>query len=399
MGNPETKHTSYDVIIVGGAMMGASVAWFLSHNPDFSGRILVVERDPSYQWASTTHTNSCLRQQFSLNVNIKISQYGFEYIDSFKDHIGDMNAPDIGFHDFGYLYLADNDEFARTLRRHQSLQNTLGAGTQILTRDQIAAKFPFYHLDDIILGTHNPLNEGYFDGITVFDWWRRKARAAGVEFIADTVVGLDRNRHRITGVRLKSGQSLTCNHLINCAGTRAAQLAKMAGIDIPVEPRKRFTFVFDAAKPLNRDLPLTVDPSGVHMRTDGAYYMAGCAPDDDCAVDYDDFTMDHTIWMDKAWPAIAARIPQFEAVKVVNQWVGHYAYNTLDQNAIIGPHPDVGNFIFVNGFSGHGLQQSPAMGRGVSELIIYGGFRTLDLTPLGCTRIIENKPLTEQAVI
>jgi glycine/D-amino acid oxidase-like deaminating enzyme len=173
----------------------------------------------------------------------------------------------------------------------------------------------------------------------------------------------------------------------------------MAGLHIPVEPRKRFTFVFDAAQPLDRDLPLTIDPSGVHVRTDGAYYMAGCAPDDDCAVDYKDFDMDHTIWMDKAWPAIATRIPQFDAVKVVNEWVGHYAYNTLDQNAIIGLHPDMDNFIFVNGFSGHGLQQSPAMGRGVSELIIYGRFRTLDLTPLGCGRIVENKPLTEQAVI
>ncbi len=393
------KHTTYDVIIVGGAMMGASVAWFLSQNADFDGRILVVERDPSYQWASTSHTNSCLRQQFSMETNIKISQYGFEFIDDFKNNIGDMAAPDISFHDFGYLYLADTDSFAKRLRCNQRLQNALGAGTQVLSRDQIAAKFPFYQLDDIVLGAHNPLNEGYFDGITVFDWWRRKAKRAGVEFIADAVVGLERNAHRIIGVRLQSGQSLRCNHLVNCAGPRALELAKMAGLHIPVEPRKRFTFVFDAQKPLDRDLPLTIDPSGVHVRTDGAYYMAGCAPDDDCAVDYDNFDMDHSIWMDKAWPAIATRIPQFDAVKVINEWVGHYAYNTLDQNAIIGPHPDVDNFIFVNGFSGHGLQQSPAMGRGVSELITYGAYRSLDLTPLGCGRIIENKPLTEQAVI
>ncbi|MFK5998573.1 MAG: FAD-binding oxidoreductase [Rhodobacterales bacterium] len=393
------KHTAYDVIIVGGAMMGASVAWFLSQNADFDGRILVVERDPSYQWASTSHTNSCLRQQFSLDTNIKISQYGYEFIDNFKENIGDMTAPDISFHDFGYLYLADTDSFAKRLRCNQRLQNALGAGTQVLSRDQIAAKFPFYHLDDIVLGAHNPLNEGYFDGITVFDWWRRKAKSAGVEFIADAVVGLERNAHRITAVQLQSGQSLRCNHLVNCAGPRALELAKMSGLHIPVEPRKRFTFVFDAQKPLDRDLPLTIDPIGVHVRTDGAYYMAGCAPDDDCAVDYDDFDMDHSIWMDKAWPAIATRIPQFDAVKVINEWVGHYAYNTLDQNAIIGPHPDVDNFIFVNGFSGHGLQQSPAMGRGVSELITYGAYRSLDLTPLGCERIIENRPLTEQAVI
>jgi glycine/D-amino acid oxidase-like deaminating enzyme len=127
--------------------------------------------------------------------------------------------------------------------------------------------------------------------------------------------------------------------------------------------------------------------------------MVGCAPDNDIAVDYTDFDMDHNIWLDKVWPAIATRIPAFEAVKVMHEWVGHYAYNTLDQNAIIGPHSEIDNFVFVNGFSGHGLQQAPAIGRGVSEFITYGAYRTLDLSPFSYTRIVEEKPLTEKAVI
>ncbi|MDP5361720.1 MAG: FAD-binding oxidoreductase, partial [Paracoccaceae bacterium] len=138
---------------------------------------------------------------------------------------------------------------------------------------------------------------------------------------------------------------------------------------------------------------------GVHMRTDGTYYMAGCPPDDDPAVAYDDFVEDHSIWEEKVWPTVATRIPQFEAIKLRNSWVGHYAYNTLDQNAILGPHDSVENFIFVNGFSGHGFQQSPAMGRGTAEWITYGEYRTLDLTPFHFGRIARGEAFMEKAVI
>ena len=151
--------------------------------------------------------------------------------------------------------------------------------------------------------------------------------------------------------------------------------------------------------PLDRDLPLTVDPSGVHFRSEGNYYLAGCAPEEDVAVEYDDFLEDHAIWEEKVWPAIAHRIPQFEAIKVINSWAGHYAYNTLDQNAILGPHSIVVNFLFVNGFSGHGIQQSPAMGRGIAELITYGEYRSLDLSPFSYDRIEKNEKFVERAVI
>ncbi len=173
----------------------------------------------------------------------------------------------------------------------------------------------------------------------------------------------------------------------------------MAGIKLPVEPRKRYTYIFAAENPLDRDLPLTIDPSGVHMRSDGQNYLAGCPPDIDPAVDYDDFEQDHSLWEEKVWPAIATRIPQFEAIKLINSWAGHYAYNTLDQNAILGPHTETKNFFFANGFSGHGFQQAPAMGRGVAELLTYGEFRALDLSPFSYARIPANQPFVEKAVI
>lgn len=209
----------------------------------------------------------------------------------------------------------------------------------------------------------------------------------------------DAARKRIDSVTLKSGQVVSCGTVVNASGPRAVLTSRMAGIEIPVEPRKRYTFVFDAEQPLDRDLPLTIDPSGVHIRTDGTYYLAGCAPNEDRAVDYDDFTQDHSLWEEKVWPIIATRIPQFEAINLINSWAGHYAYNTFDQNAILGPHTEVENFLFVNGFSGHGFQQSPAMGRGTAELITHGAYRSLDLSPFNFQRIAENKPFTEKAVI
>lgn len=396
------EHANYDVVIVGGAIYGSAVAWFLTDNPDFDGSILVIERDPTYEFASTSHTNSCIRQQFSEEINVRISQFAVDYIKNFRTRMGgDARIPQPLIHSFGYLYLADNDGFAAALREAQKIQAACGAGTRHMSRDEIAQAYPFYQLDDIIAGNHNTVDEGYFDGHTLFDWWRRMAKARGVTFLTNEVVAMHRNAAgtRVESVVLKSGEVVGCGTVVNASGPRALLTARMAGIDMPVEPRKRYTFVFEAAEPLDRDLPLTIDPSGVHMRTDGAYYMAGCPPDDDGPVDYADFAADHSIWEDKVWPILATRIPQFEALKLRNSWVGHYAYNTFDQNAILGAHDAVANFVFVNGFSGHGLQQSPAIGRGTAELITYGEYRTLDLTPLNFTRIAQGARFVEKAVI
>ncbi len=393
---------SYDVVLVGGAMYGSSVAWFLSNNPDFDGSILVVERDPTYEFTSTSHTNSCIRQQFSREINVRISQFGAEFIKNFRQFMGnDPRVPDVVLQSYGYMYLADNEGFAGILQEAQKMQAALGAGTKFMSRDEIARDYPFYNLDDIVGANHNLIDEGYFDGNTLFDWWKRMARENGVEYVTNEVVAMTKNAGgtRVGSVTLASGEEISCGTVVNTSGPRAARTAAMAGIDIPVEPRKRYTFIFSAEQPLDRDLPLTIDPSGVHMRSDGAYYLAGCPPDDDLAVEYEDFVQDHSIWEEKVWPTIAHRVPQFEAIKLINSWAGHYAFNTLDQNAILGPHTKVENFIFVNGFSGHGFQQSPAMGRGTAEHITYGEYRSLDLTPFHFDRIETGIPFDEKAVI
>jgi len=393
--------TTYDVVIVGGAMYGSSIAWWLTEQADFDGSVLVVERDPTYEFCSTSHTNSCIRQQFSAPINIQISQFGVEFIKNFRSFMGgDERVPDITLQSFGYLYLADNEGFAATLKDAQQVQSKLGSGTMHLTRDEIQERYPFYNLEDILAGNHNLVDEGYFDGNTIFDWWKRSARERGVEYAHNEVVSMTQAPSGVvTSVTLATGEEIACGTVVNCSGPRAVETSRMAGIDVPIEPRKRYTFIFQSEDPLGHVLPLTINPSGVHMRSDGPYFMAGCPPEDDHAVAYDDFEMDHAIWEDHIWPAVAYRVPHFERAKVINSWAGHYAYNTLDQNAIVGPHPEVTNFIFANGFSGHGFQQSPAIGRGVAEWIATGAYQSIDMSPFGYDRVIENRKFVEKAVI
>ncbi len=395
--------STYDLVIVGGAIMGASTAWFLSDNKDFNGKVLVVERDPSYENSSTMHTNSCMRQQFSTELNVRISQFAADFVKNIRQYMGgDERVPELSIRSFGYMYLADNEQFAEVLKENQKLQLSCGAATQLMTREQIQDNYPFYNVEDIVLGSINLVDEGFWDATAVFDWWRRQARERGVEFISNEVVGMSRNAsgNRVESVTLKSGEVVHCGQVLNASGPRAARTAQMAGIVVPVEPRKRYSWIFAAEKPLDQDLPLTIDPSGVHVRENGGgTYQCGGHSDIDPAVDYDDFAMDHSLWENHIWPVLATRIPQFEAIKVTSEWAGHYSYNTFDHNAIMGPHPELENFLFLNGFSGHGLQQSPAMGRGTAEWITYGEYRTLDMKEFHYDRIVRNEPIVEKAVI
>lgn len=390
---------SYDVVIIGGAATGSATAWFLMQNPDFTGSVLVVERDQSYEFAATALSNSSIRQQYSTELNVRISQFGAEFCQNLPHFLG-PEAPKLTIRNFGYMYLAADPGFAEVLRAQARVQVAAGAETRLMTPGEIKAEYPFYAVNDLILGSINRKDEGYFDGYTMFDWTRRAARAAGAEYLTNEVVAITRAANRIESVTLASGETVSCGHVVNASGTRGAKMAAMAGIALPVEPRKRYSWIIAAEEPLCRDLPLTIDPSGVHFRTDSdRTYLVGAHGAEDPAVAPEDFAMDHDLWQEHVWPILASRIPQFETVKVLREWVGHYDYNTLDQNAIVGPHPEVSNFLFLNGFSGHGLQQSPAMGRGTAEWLVYGGFRSLDLTPFRFDRIAANRPLIEGAII
>lgn len=394
---------SYDVVIIGGAIMGSSTAFFLSDMAEFTGSVLVIERDPTYARAATSLSNSCIRQQFSTELNIRISQFGAEFFQNMPTRMGgDVRVPGMKIQNFGYLYLANSNGFAEVLRRNAEIQRAAGAETEILTPAEIKTRYPFYAVEDLVAGSINCKDEGYFDGYTMFDWFRRIARERGIEYITNEAVALTRSPDgtRIESVTLATGEVVACGQVVNASGTRGAKTAAMAGIALPIEPRKRYTWIIAAETPLDRELPLTIDPSGIHVRENGGgTYLAGGHTDHDPAADPDDFTMEDAFWQDHVWPLLATRIPAFEAVKVRTEWAGQYDYNMLDQNAVTGPHPELGNFLFLNGFSGHGLQQSPAMGRGTAEWLTFGAYRSLDLTPFHYDRIVANRPLIETAII
>ncbi len=400
--------TSYDVVIVGGAVIGSAVAYFLKANPDFTGSVLVVERDPTYRFASTSLSSSSIRLQFSNPINVRISQFGSAFIKDFARtmQVAGEAPPELNFHQGGYLFLADTGDGARTLRENHEVQRACGADVVLWGQEELARAFPHLRVKDILLASYGRSGEGWFSNTGLMNGFKAKARALGAEYVADEVVAIGRDGARVTSVTLQSGAVVQAGTIVNASGPRAALTARMAGLDVPVEPRKRTLFVFDcAATPegsatVNRGrLPLMIDPSGVFCRPEGRFFLSGAPPVEDPAVDWDDFEPRWEEFEDLIWPALATRSPAFEAIKLVNQWAGHYDFNTLDHNLIVGAHPEVGNFIYANGFSGHGLQQGPAAGRGVSELITYGGFRTLDLSEVGYERILRNRPFLEKAVI
>jgi glycine/D-amino acid oxidase-like deaminating enzyme len=389
----------YDVVIVGGAVVGSATAYFLAENPDFNGSVLVIERDWTYAKSATALSSASIRHQFSNPLNIRISQFGTEFIRDFHARVAvNGDAPELGFKENGYLYLGDANG-APMFERNCATQQSCGADVVLLDPDQLKARFSWLNTEGLVNGVYGQSGEGWFDSYGLLQGMRRKARSLGIEYIENEVVDVLREGSAITGVVLKSGETIGCGMMVNAAGTRGPAMARLAGLDIPVEPRKRCLFVFDCRTPLEGVVPLTIDTTGIFFRPEGKYYLTGCYPDPDPLADVNDFDVIHSEFEEIIWPALAERIPAFEAIKVVNSWAGHYDFCVLDHNAIVGPHPEVSNFLFANGFSGHGLQQSPAIGRGLSELIVYGGYRSLDLAPLGYARVVENKPFLEEGVI
>lgn len=392
------EKTTYDVVIVGGAVIGSACAFWLTRR--MRGRVLVLEPEPGYARASTALSVASIRQQFSNAVNVRISQFGAEFIRDIARHLGPAGGiRDLGFRENGYLFLAGTREQSENMRMNTALQRSLGAMTELLEPAEIARRFDFLDLRDVVLGSFGPRGEGWFDNMGLLGGLRRAARAAGAEYVAERAVGMTCDAGRVRRVHLASGAAIEAGAVINAAGTRAAGIARMAGMDIPVEPRKRTVFVIDAPKVRQPGAPLLVDHTGFYLRPEGAHWLCATVPQDDRAVAGDDFTPDHAQFEEQVWPRLYARAPGFDAVKVLRMWAGHYAFNRFDANAIVGRAPGLENFYLANGFSGHGLQQAPAVGRAIAELILDGRFTSLDLSPLGPERILENRRFPEREIV
>jgi len=386
----------HDVVIVGGAVHGASAAYHLA----LAGvtDVLLVEKDPTFRFAATALSAGSIRQQFSTAINIAISLFGIAFLRTVGDRLEvDGERPEIGLKEGGYLFLA-TAAGAATLAANHALQVGLGADIAHLDPVGLRATFPWLATEGIAAGCFGRSGEGWFDGYALMRGLRRKAVALGAKTLTAEVAAIEHDGARATGVRLADGSRIAAGTIIVTAGPTTARLLSPLGVGLPVEAKKRMVFTFACRTPLPR-FPLLIDPTGVYARPEGELYICGAAPPADRDPEAADFEVDHGFFEEAIWPVLAARVPAFEAIGPGGAWAGHYDMNLFDHNAIVGPVEGIAGLLIAVGFSGHGLQQAPAVGRGLSELVTKGRYTSLDLSPLGHDRIRGNRPLHEANVV
>jgi FAD-dependent oxidoreductase domain-containing protein 1 len=385
--------THYDVAIIGGAIVGSSTAYYLRKN-GFKGSIAIIEKDPSYKQSCTALSWGGIRRQFSTPENIKLSEFGLKLVSNLKQEFG--ADADIGFKEQGYLVMA-SEASVSVMEENARLQVSMGADTVLLSKSELQKQFPWIQLEGIAAASFGRTYEGWFDPYQFMNLIRKAAIAQDVNFITDEVTAINSTA---TSVTLKSGATISTTHVVNAGGTAGGAIAAMVGFDLPVSAAKRYVYVIDCptAPEALRKGPLTFDINGAYWRPEGRNFIWGYTPTAEEEPQIKDWEMDFALYEEKLWPMIAGRVPVFETVKMVGHWVGHYDYNWFDQNGIIGRHPTLPNFYFGNGFSGHGIQQGPATGNAIAELICFGQYRTIDVSALSVNRIAAGKPLFEKNI-
>ena len=388
------KH--YDVVIVGGGVTGSSTAYWLMSQPDFSGSVLVVERDPTYENSPSAKASGGIRQQFSTPENVQIGLFGAHFVKHIDEHLAVDDEPTgVIFREQGYLILA-TEEALPVLQANHAVQ--LAEGAQIAFKDpaDLVSSFPWIRSDELAGGFFGEHNEGWIDPYSLLQAFRRKARALGAHFVTDRALSMSRSADRVTEVTLATGGKITVGAVVNAAGASGARaLANSVGVALPVESRLRCSFVFECREQGLSGGPLTILPNGVAWRPEGAKFLVNVSPPASRDPETLEHNFDHGLWEDIIWPSLAQWVPVFEAIKVVQTYSCHYDVNVLDENVIIGLAGNYENFYLAAGFSGHGMQQSPAIGRALSELICFGEYRSIDLSRFGYERVLSGEGIFE----
>ena len=383
---------SYDVILVGGGVMGCATAYYLLKRDD-KLKIAIIEKDPTYTKSSTTLSDGNIRIQFNLKENIQISQYGLQELDNFATEmtVGD-DRPDVAFRRQGDLFLFDENG-REAAEQGFALQNSLGCEIEWLLPNKIEQRYPLLAVQSWAGGTFGR-NEGTMDPNAVMQAFKKKSLSLGAEFIQAEVENLTLTNSKVSGVTLKSGDNLFSENVVNSAGAWVPAIARTVGIELPIVPVKRQVFVLETSVKPKNDLPLIVFPSGLYLiQEHGGHFLCAKSLAED-PVGYDDFSWSQQHFADKIWPELVEYVPSFDRLKVASGWAGLYAVNTLDGNAILGEWPEMDGLYLIGGFSGHGFQQCFAVGRYIAEKIL-GLESSLDLSIFSPQRILDNRPVFE----
>ena len=384
---------TYDVIIVGGGVMGCSTAFHLLLS-DPEQRVAVIDRDPRYHFASTVLSDGNVRIQFNLEENIRISQYTMEVVETFADDMATPTfRPVVDARHQGNLFLVDEANRAAALSGME-LQRALGCEVEWLDIAEIEQRFPGYGSETMVGGTLGP-RDGSVDPSAVLHGYRAKAAELGAEFIQAEVTELLTEGDGLRGVKLSDGAVVESSVAVNSAGAWAPDLARKIGVQLPVVPVMRTVYVVSTTVPTS-GMPSVFLPSGVYAlpESDRTWLIAWSRPEDPVGFDFTPAGQDR--FTDLIWPELVAHLPAFDQLHVERSWAGLYDVNTLDGNAILGEWPTREGLFVASGFSGHGFQQAPAVGRYLAESIL-GQPHALDLSRLGAQRCIDGVPLHEHA--
>ncbi len=387
---------NFDILIIGGGVMGSSIAYHLV-NDGFKGRIAVFEKDPTYERSSTTLSAGGIRRQFSTEVNVRMSQYSLSTFQKFGELMEVKGErPEIEFKPRGYLFLG-NEKNWPLLVKHQRFQKSLGVDTQLLELKETLQIIPDLSTEGLVGSSYSP-GDGYMDPYSALQGYVKKARHLGVQYLYKEIVAILIERGRVLGIRTKEGETYTSPCVVNAAGPYAGEVGKMAGLEIPVVPVRRMVYIFQPPRLFDYDLPLVIDTSGLYFRHEvGRHILTGKSRKEEPPGF--NFAWDRQYFNEVIWPDIAFRIPLFNKLKLIRGWAGLYEVNQWDNNAILGEHPELRGFFMAVGFSGHGFQQAPAVGKALSEVIRLGRYETVDVSPLGFERILRGEKVLEEEVV
>lgn len=388
-----------DVIIVGGGVVGSSVAYHL-RSADPALRVLVIERDPAYTLASSARAMGGIRQQFASAVNVQLAQYSIAFYQRF-DELTRGQAPPANFRQRGYLFLA-NASNAEGLERRYRAEIDAGAHVQRVEVATLERMVPDLSTADLLFGIFSS-EDGYANPRAVLAGFRALAAAAGVEYIHGEVRQVTRANGAVTEVVLDTEDRIRAPAIVNAAGPFAGDVAALAGVEVPVAPVRQHLFRCELPRPWPYRFPMVVDPTGVHWRHEdqdaGAstdrIIVARTKFDEPAGINFD---CDVSRWKHDFWPPLVGRVPALARARLVDGWSGLYEV-TPDHNPVIGEHPDLHGFYLANGFSGHGLMLAPATGRVLAEMITTGRSETIDVSVLSPERFRRGELFEDEATI